>query len=256
MKTARRISAAVALAGAMTLLSACVSTGGVEDAGKEAARVNTRLAAAYLQRGNVDLAMEKVDRALEQDNEHAEAWLVKGMILARAREYDDADDYYRRAARLGDENAAVLNNVAAYFCRRGRHRDGEEIFLGVARMPTFARPAVAWANAGMCARKIPEAERAEQHFRNALELEPAYPPALWHMADLSLERGEALSARAFLQRLEGVRALGPEGLWLGVRVERELGDRDAERRYANILLRDYPESREADLLTGNGDANE
>ncbi|HEX7031320.1 MAG TPA: type IV pilus biogenesis/stability protein PilW [Gammaproteobacteria bacterium] len=254
MKTTR-ISAALVAALALPLLSACVSTGGMQGSDLEAARVNTQLAMRYLQRGNVDIAMEKVDRALEQNDDYAEAWLVKGMILARAKEYDDADDYYERAARLGEKNSAVLNNVAAYFCSRGRFRDGEELFLKVAAMPTFARPAIAYTNAGMCARRIPEMARAERHLRRALELEPAYPLALWHMAELSLERGEPLSARAFLQRLEGVQPLGPDGLWLGVRVERELGDPEAERRYANILLRDFPESREAELLT-NGDPNE
>lgn len=237
-------------------LTACVSTGGQEGSDEEAARVNTQLAAAYLNRGDVDLAMEKVDRALEQDGDYAEAYLVKGMILARAEEYDDADDYYRRAARLGKGNATVQNNVAAYLCRRGHLGDGEQMFLDVARMPTYSRPAVAYTNAGLCAKRVPDTERAERHFRRALELEPSYGQALWQMAELSLEKKDYLPARAFLQRLEGVRALGPDGLWLGVRIERALGDEAAERRYASILLRDFPESPEAGLLTGRGDSND
>lgn len=240
---------------AFPLLAACVSTAPERGSDEDAARANTSLAAAYLRRGDVDFAMKVIDRALEQDDEYAEAYLVKGAILARAQEYDDADDYYEDAARYGSEDPVVLNNVAAYYCERGRHRDGEEIFLDVARMPTFARPAVAYTNAGMCARRVPAPDRAEQHFRRALELEPAYRLALWHMAALCLEKGDNLDARAFLQRLEGVQRLGPDGLWLGVRIERRLRDEAAARRYADILLRDFPDSPEARQLSESNDSD-
>lgn len=227
------------------LLTGCVSTGSGRGSDTDAAQYNASLAAAYLERGEPEIAMEKIDKALEQDSRLAEAYLVKGMILARAEEFDDADDYYEDAADYGRNNATVLNNVAAYFCERGRHRDGEEIFLEVARMPTFARPAIAYTNAGLCARRVPDPARAAAHFRRALDMEPTYRLALWHMAALSLEQGHELAARGFLQRLEGVQRLGPDGLLLGVRIERALDDPAAARRYADILLRDFPESAEA-----------
>lgn len=240
---------ATGICAVLALLAGCVSTQSARTGSEaDAAKANTRLAAAYLQRGDVDLAMEKVDKALEQDDEFAEAHLVKGMILARAEEYADADRYYLRAERLGRENPDVRNNVAAYLCERGRHDDGERIFLEVARMPTYGRPAIAYTNAGMCAKRAGEPARAERHFRRALELEPNYGAALWHLAELSFAQGEFLAARAFLQRLEGVQRLGPEGLWLGVQVERRLEDAAAARRYADILLRDFPDSKQAELM--------
>jgi len=246
MKISELLGAAIlVLAG---LASGCVSSGGKGDAGPDAAIANTQLAAAYLQRGDVNLAMEKVERALEQDDEYAEAYLVKGMILARAEEFEDADDYYLKAARYGRDNTAVLGNVAAYLCDRGRLRDGERMFLDVSRMPTYPRPAIALTNAGVCAKRIPALDRAEQHLRRALQLEPNYSQALSMMAELSFEQGEWLAARAFLQRLEGVQRLGPDGLWLGVRIERQLGDRAAERRYRDILRRDFPGSKQAEQL--------
>lgn len=242
-------SALLVLVPLMMALTGCVSTGSLgEDHGTEAARLNARLAAEYLKKGDVQTAMQKVNKALEQDDDLPEAHLVKGMIYARAEEYDEADDYYLRAASLGEDEPAILNNVAAYLCRRGHYEDGEEMFLAVAKMATFGRPAIALTNAGMCARRIPEPARAERHFRRALELEPAYAPALWHMAELSLEQDESLSARGFLQRMESVQRLGPSALWLGVRIERQLEDRAAATRYADILLRDFPKSAEARAL--------
>lgn len=237
-----------ALLASVILASGCVSTVGSDLESADAARVNTELAAAYLGRGDVNLAMEKVERALEQNDEYAEAYLVKGMILARAEEFDKADDYYMRAVRYGRENPTVLGNVAAYLCNREKFRDGEKIFLDISRMPTYPRPAVALANAGVCAKRIPALDRAEQHLRRALDFEPNYPQALSIMAELSFDQGEWLRARAFLQRLEGVQRLGPDGLLLGARIERKLGDLAAERRYADILRRDFADSKQAKLL--------
>src|SRR5690606_18235038 len=125
-ETMKRIHALLVLLPLAVMLSGCVSTSAGRNAGTDAARFNARLAAEYLKRGDVKTAMQKIDKALEQDDRFAEAHLVKGMIYARAEEFGEADDHYLRAARLGDDDPAILNNVAAYLCRRGRNRDGEE----------------------------------------------------------------------------------------------------------------------------------
>lgn len=246
MKTMRNSALGLVLLG--VLLNGCVSTTASRTVDADAARYNTQLAHAYFRRGDIDLALEKVDRALEQDSRHAEAHLVKGMILARANEHRDADRHYERAAKLAPDNAAVRSNVAAYLCGRGRYRDGEKMFLSVATSPSSNRPAIAFTNAGICAKQIPVAARAERHFRRALEHEPNYGQALSQLAELNFEQGELLAARAFLQRLEGVQRLGPDGLLLGVRIERGMQDEAAERRYSDILMRDFPASAEARSL--------
>ncbi len=44
----------------------------------------------------------------------------------------------------------------------------------------------------------------------------------------------------------------PEMLWLGVRIERKLGNRDAESSYALELRRKYPEAPQTkSLLSGS-----
>ncbi len=238
----------IALLLAATMLAGCVSAGGARSESAEASRINTQLAAGYLRRGDVDLAMEKVDRALQQDRNNAEAHVVKGMILARAEEYGDADDYYRRAARLAPRDVVILSNVAAYHCQRGRHREGTKMFVQAAELATNNRPAIALANAGICQKDGGKLDEAEQLLRRALAQEPTYPAALRELADISFRKGDLLDARAFLQRLEGVERLGPGALLLGVKIERGLKDRAAAQRYADILLRDFPESGEARAL--------
>jgi type IV pilus assembly protein PilF len=79
-------------------------------------------------------------------------------------------------------------------------------------------------------------------------MRPAQPQALYQLADLSYARRDYVEAKSYLTRLTQVAAATAEVLWLGVRVERRLGDRASEASYALQLRNRYPNSREARAL--------
>ena len=63
--------------------------------------------------------------------------------------------------------------------------------------------------------------------------------------------GRWLAARSVLRQYSaqvGDAAMGPQALWLGVRAERKLGDREAEANYGAQLRREHPESMQAQWL--------
>jgi type IV pilus assembly protein PilF len=68
------------------------------------------------------------------------------------------------------------------------------------------------------------------------------------MSRLSLQQGNHLRARAYLQRYVSVGRHTPETLWLGVQIERELGDKKALASYSSKLRKDFPDSDEAGKL--------
>ena len=68
------------------------------------------------------------------------------------------------------------------------------------------------------------------------------------LADVSLERGNALQARGFLERFLAQGKATPAALWLGVRIEQHLNDATAARRYGEQLRTEFPESTETRLL--------
>ena len=51
-----------------------------------------------------------------------------------------------------------------------------------------------------------------------------------------------------LQELHKIVEPTPESLWLGLKVERKLGDRDAETRLASQLRRKFPGSQEFQMM--------
>ena len=61
-------------------------------------------------------------------------------------------------------------------------------------------------------------------------------------------RGDFGEAKRYLNRLTQVATANAETLWLGVRVERRLGDRNSEASYALQLRNRFPDSQEARAL--------
>ena len=68
------------------------------------------------------------------------------------------------------------------------------------------------------------------------------------MSQASLESGNHLSARGYLQRYLEIGRHTPSTLWLGVQIEKELGDKNAVASYSMLLRSKFPESPEAQKL--------
>ncbi len=111
--------------------------------------------------------------------------------------------------------------------------------------PLYERPWLALANGGFCADRNGDRKRAEDLLREALRRNPKYGPALVGMARYSIEANNALSARGYLERLKEVARPTAESLWIGIRAEHALGERDAVASQALLLRASFPDSEEA-----------
>lgn len=238
--------------GVVLPLAACVTETKVDprppEEPKEAAQINAQLGAEYLRQGKLDLAQEKLEKAIEQDPQLADARTWLALLYDQLGETDKAEKQYERALRLDPGVATVLNQYGAFLCRHDREKESVRYFEQAAKDRRYRTPEVALTNAGVCLVRVHELDDADAHFRQALQINPRFQDALWHMSRLSFERANYLGARAFLQRYAEVGTMNAAALWLGVRIERELGDADASERYAQRLQQEFPESDEARLL--------
>ena len=141
-----------------------------------------------------------------------------------------------------------MNNYARFLCQIGRNSEAEPIFIEAAANPLYPTPDLAITNAGICAYQDERKEDAEKYFRRALEINPKSAIALLQMAQLGFDKKNYLSTRAHLQRYLEVSRHSPSSLWLGIKVENELGDKNALSSYALSLKNNFPDSEEAELL--------
>jgi type IV pilus assembly protein PilF len=234
----------------VVMLGACASKQAKQEQENKTrvARTNTELGIGYLRQGERKLAIEKLQKAIEADSDYAPAQHSLALAYQEFGQLELAEKHFRVALELQPDDGAVHNNYGAYLCGQNRYDDAEEQFKAALRDPTYRTPQAALENAGLCVLRKPDFDKAEQYLRQALKVEPALPGALLGMARVSFERNQTLNTRAWLQRYEAVAVLPPSALFIGVQVERRLGDNEAARRYAAQLSSRYPDSVEAQQL--------
>lgn len=216
---------------------------------EKAAAVNAELAITYMKQDNLRAAVEKVDKALEQNARSADVQSAAGFVYDRLGEDRKAGAHFEQAVKLGGkQNPDVLNNAGAFECRKGDKKRGEQLFLQAAASPLYRMPEVAFVNAGHCARADGRPKDAERYFRQALARQPNMADPLLQLADLQHEAGNNLQARAFVQRFHDAAPATAQSLWLGYRIERDQGDRSAAAEYERRLRMEFPTSEEAGRL--------
>jgi type IV pilus assembly protein PilF len=248
---------AVALLG---LLQACVSQSpagsGSPASESDAAVANMNLGAGYLRQGRLELAIERLQRALEQNPRLSDAHSTIAIAYDQLGSTEDAENHYRRATQLEPANSAAANSYAVFLCRQNRWKDAEPYFKRAADNPRYETPEVALANAGVCALSAGDRPKAEENFRAALTKNPMFVDALSNMLELSYQDKNYLQARAFLQRYMDARPATAPVLWMCFNIEQQLENRDAANRCASQLREGFPGSPEVaelrELQQSNG----
>jgi type IV pilus assembly protein PilF len=224
------------------LLAACSTTQPRVADNQRAAQANVELGVAYFREGRLQLAMDNLRRAIELDPDSPAAHAAMAVLYERLGEVEPAERHYRRALTLSPKDSRVHNNFGQFLCQHNRLQDADRHFRQAVSDPLYDTPEVAYTNAGICARRIPDERKAEEYFRLALERNPFYSMALLQMLRLNYDLCEHLRARAYLQRFQQVSRHVPESLWIGIRVEHALGDKNAVASYGLALRNNFPDA--------------
>lgn len=222
------------------------------------ARLHTELGAGYFARGQHAVALQELRIALAANAAYAPAYSILGLVHADLREDLQAETHFKRSLELSPNYSEAHNNFGLFLCRRGRAEEALLRFESALSNPLYETPEKALANAGSCTLETGDLNRAELYFIRALKRVPNQSAALLGMAEVHQRLGRWLAARSVLRQFSGqfseLGNMGPQALWLGVRAERQLGDREAEANYGSLLRRRYPESMQAQwLISGQYD---
>ncbi|RVU84801.1 type IV pilus biogenesis/stability protein PilW [Leucothrix sargassi] len=193
----------------------------------EAANYNARLGAEYTRTGRLNLANEKLQKALAQNPRSGEAHHYYALLQQRLGENQKADQYFRRALILSPKDPHLLTNYGSHLCRNGDYQSATKHFLAALDDPLYTTPEFAYTNAGICIKKSGNIVQAESYFRKSLELKPTFGSALFQMAKLKYEEGSYSLAQAFIQRYHESNRRAPETVLLCERINTQLGDQSA-----------------------------
>jgi type IV pilus assembly protein PilF len=218
------------------------------DPTEEAGRINARLSMEYLKRDQLQVAQEKIEKALVQNPKDVNVQLAAGLVYERLKNTKQAEKHFRLAIKAAPENPEAQNALGAFFCRNKQQAKGEEMFLKAAANPLYRTPFVAYTNAGVCARSAGNLEQAEQFLRQALKSQVDYPETYAQLAGVLHDRGNDLQARAFVERFLAVAPATPGMLLLGHSIETALKDADAAAEFSERLHKEFPESEQAQAV--------
>ncbi len=219
-----------------------------------AARERLQLATQRLQSGDLDAAERETRRLLKEDPSSAGAYTLLAVIEQNRGRQTEAGAHYRHAAELSPKDGGALNNYGTWLCANGYPAESLVWFDRALGTPGYATPAAALANAGACAMKTGQYERAGRDLRRALDLAPDNVVALGAMAEHEYRQGRYLQARAFTERRIAAAPATAEVLQIAVNVENALGDKAAANRYLQRLRTEFPDA--ADPTTALGRAKQ
>jgi type IV pilus assembly protein PilF len=211
----------------------------------EAGRINARLAVEYLKRDQLQVAQDKIEKALAQNPKDVNVQLSAGLVYERLRDKRQAEKHFRQALRAEPDNPEAQNAYGAYLCRNDEFSKGQKMFVEAAANPLYRTPFVAYTNAGVCARSAGQLEEAERYLRQALASNVDYPETFAQLAGVLHEQGNNLQARAFVGRFLAIAPATPNILLLGYNIEVAMKDESAAGTFRERLEKEFPDSEQA-----------
>ena len=210
------------------------------------AQAHVALGLDYLQRGKFEVAREELDLALDIDSNLDSAHHGKGLLLAQLGFIDEAKSSFARAVRINKSNFIAANDYGIYLCQNGEMDKGISQLKKVESKSNNQLLMNTLLGLGICYFNQNALDDAQGYFRRVLEVSPRLHQALLPMSEISYQKAEYLSARAFIERYLATSIVSERALVVAANTEIKLKDIAAARQYASRLRRLYPSSTEID----------
>jgi type IV pilus assembly protein PilF len=224
-----------------------------EGSRRKAAESNTSMGLEYMNRGQDEIALGKLKKAVKDDPSYAPAYTVTAVLYEKIGEIELAGVNYKKAYEADRIDGDTNNNYGVYLCKTNQSDLAMTHFLKAIDDPFYSTPAVALSNGGSCALSNAKYDVADEYLRAALKIDSQFPDALISMAKLNYRQDNMRTALAFLQRYESSSTHNPETLLLAIQIEVASNNSTAAQRYLSLLESSFPESdqvNEARRITG------
>jgi len=231
------------------LLTSCSSQIKEAENKTKAADYNADLGIEYLRNGRLQLANQKLLKAIEQSPDSAKAHHYFALLQKRLKENSKAQHHFKKAIDINPKDPELRNNYGSFLCATNRPQAAVKQFLVAIKDPLYRTPEFAYTNAGICSYKSNQPNEAEKYFRLALDKRANFSSALLQLAKLYENKKDLPRAHAFLSRYENVGKSTPEALQLCASINKKMGNHKKANKCTSALLRLFPTSEEASRLS-------
>jgi type IV pilus assembly protein PilF len=219
-----------------------------EPESRKRARLRMELAVGYFEQGKTNIALDELKQVIAIDPVYPDAYNLRGLIYMQLNDPRLAEESFRRAVVLNPGDGNTLHNLGWLHCQQRRFDEAERSFEQALASPLYPERAKTLMAQGLCQARAGKAEGAERTLAKAYELDAGNPIVGYNLANLLFARGDMPRAQFYIRRLNNTELANAETLWLGIKVERKLGDRLAMAQLADQLKKRFPRSREMAAL--------
>ena len=224
-------------------LGGCITTG--DDKPQkwnkaERSELHTQMGINYYEKGQIDVARDEFQLALDIDQNSARANLAMGHLQNRLGDIKKARLHFSRAVKNDSDNISAMNDYGFFLCKTGETEAGLIQLNKSLNHPLNQVQHFTLYGMGECNRLAGNTVAATENYEFAIRLQPTMRRALFELAKLKFEAMEYFKTRGYLERFFQNRYFTEESLFLAVKNEIELQRRDIAGDYAKQLRESFP----------------
>ncbi len=212
-------------------------------------RVRLELASAYFGRGQMTTALDEVKRSIAADPTVAAAYNLRGLIYGSLGDSRLAEESFRRALQLDPQDPDTMQNFGWYLCQQSRFAEADGLFAQALKSPRYEDTPRTLLTQGVCQARSGKLDDAERTLVRAYGLDVTNPAIAVNLSEVLYRKGELERARFYIRRVNSSADLiSPQTLWLAVRIENKMGNRNAVADLGDQLRNRFPQSPETNSL--------
>jgi type IV pilus assembly protein PilF len=215
---------------------------------RKRAKVHTELGMFYLKDNRPTVALEEAKIALDADSNYAPAYNLRGLIYMVLRQNELAESNFRQALNLASGDPEINNDYGWFLCQTGKVKESFAYFNLALRNPLYQTPAIALSNAGVCYMMNKDDLNGESYLFRSLKLDPSNLRAYYLLADISYRAKRYDDARDWMKQLHAKTEPTSETVWLALKIDRKLGNREGEANNTAIMRRKFRDTVEYQMM--------
>ena len=209
------------------------------------ARLRVELASGYFEQNQTKVALDEIKQALTTDPTYVDAYNLRGLVYMRLNDLPLAEDSFRKALALNPRDGNVAHNFGWLLCQQSRFPESFTLFDQAISNPIYSDKARTLMALGVCQMSAGKPSEAEQNLMRSYELDASNPVTGYNLSKLLYDRGDLVRSQFYIRRLNNSELANAQSLWLGIKTERKLNNRDAVLQLAGQLRKRFAQSPES-----------
>jgi type IV pilus assembly protein PilF len=212
---------------------------------RKRARIRVELALGYFQQGKTNIALDEIKLAIAADPTFSDAYSLRGLVYMALNDFAFAEESFNKALSIRQRDPNVLHNLGWLKCQQSAYPSSLAYFEQALADPAYMGRAKTLMAQGLCQVRAGLPKEAESSLLKSYEYDAGNPVTGYNLSKLLFQKNDFTRAQFYIRRLNNTDYANAESLWLGIKVERQMGNLQAVEQLASQLEKRFGQSAES-----------